>query len=336
MKKLLFILPILAALLFYGLQNATTKELQKQDISQLLKAKLDKKTLEQNINKAIKKRDFSLAQSYIELAKKLQITIDPTLQKRLKSQSSSISEYIHKGEDFFKGFISGKSSNGASLAGSVASDFSLVGDLRDIYKEGKLYVNNQPYDKFTLSLSMIGVALSATTIASFGASAGAKVGVSILKSAKKSKAITKSFSKLIVNKLDKSVDLKVLKKIDISSIKAIKKSSKVIKKAINPKPIKALLKDINSIKKNTSTIDTIKILKYVDNQKELNRAIKITSRYKKSSLAVFKTLGKGVFRGAKFVIKKSALYLPMLIGLFTTLIFWGLLLLRAIVKVIFR
>jgi hypothetical protein len=334
-RVLLFILPIVAALLFYGAKSANTQTKTNITLKQKLKDKIDKEYLENAIKKAIKDREFQEAQSYIALSSTLNIAIDSKLKKELKKRQSSIDEYFKKGQDFIKGFISGKSQNGASLAGSVASDFSIVGDARDIYKEGSHYIKDEPYDKFTLSLSMLGVGLSVATISTFGAAAVPKAAVSVLKSAKKSKAISKNFSKIIAKKLEKSVDLKVLKSIDLSSISSIKKSSKAIKKAINPKPIKALLKDINTIKKNTSTVDAIKILRYIDNQKELQEAIKITTRYKKSSLAIFKSLGKGVFRTTKFIVKKSALYLPMIIGLFITLFLWIVLLLKAIKSILF-
>jgi len=334
-KLLLIILPIIAAALYYLLPQQTIKVKQKIDITQELKKNLNKATIENAIVNATNSREYEEAESFIALAKDLNITINPTLVKKLEDKSSSVDEYIDKGKDFINGFLSGKSKNMATLAGSVTSDFTLVGDIRDIYKEGGAYIQGKNYDKFTLSLSVLGLGLTAATIGTFSAAAIPKSGVSILKTAKKSKALSKNFSKVVAKKLEKSVDLQMLKQVDFSSLKGIKNSSKVFKKAIHTKPIKALLKDINSIQKNTSTVEAIKILKYIDNEKELAKAVKVTKKYKKSSYAVFKTLGKGVFRGAKFIVKKSALYLPILIGLITSMLFWIILLLRFIFKPIF-
>ena len=322
MKKLLFILPLIAAYLYYLLPQQIVKQKQKIDINQELKKRVNKKYIEESILESIDKREYEEAKSFIALAKNLKIEINPNLEKRLKDKESSVDEYINKGKDFFNGFFSGKASNSATLAGSVTSDFTVVGDLRDVYKEGKLYINNQPYDKFILSLSIIGLGLSAATLSSFGSSAFAKVGVSILKAAKRSKALTKSFTKVIAKKLDKSINLRVLKNANFSSLKGIEKSTKEFSKSINLKPIKALFKDLNRLKKNTSTIQSIKILKYIDNEKELAKAVKISSKYKKSTLALFKTLGKGVFRSFKFIIKKTALYIPILVGLLLSTLLW--------------
>ena len=331
MKKLwLVILPLIAAAFFWGLKQNVYKEKIEPNIDAELKEKASKDFIEQNIINAIKNREFEEAKSFIELSKMLKVSINPELEQTLEDETSGVKGYLHKSEDFFKGFFSGKANNGAELAGTITSDFTVVGDVRDIYKEGKHYINNEDYDKFTLSLSLIGLGLTGATVVSLGASAVPKAGVSILKAAKKSRALTKGFSKTVAKRLDKSVDLKVLKNIDFSSISSIKSSSKAFAKSINLKPIESLFKDLNKIKKNSSTVQTIKILKYVDNEKDLAKAIKVTNKYKKSSLAVFKTLGKGIFRGAKFVVKQTALYLPMLIGLIFTTIVWSLMFLKIV------
>ena len=334
-KLLLLILPIVAAYLYYQLPKQYIKVKEPIDINQELKKSVNKEYIERSIIDALNKREFEEARSFVELASKLNIPINPELSKKIEAKESSIDEYLNKTKDFFNGFLSGKSNNSATLAGSVASDFTVVGDVRDIYKEGGAYLEHKPYDRFILSLSVIGLGLSATTIATLGSTALPKVGISILKSAKRSKALTKSFSKVVGKKLEQSVDLKVLKNIDFGSLKSIENSSKAFAKSINLKPIKALLKDINQIKKNTSTVQSIKILKYIDNEKELAKAVKLSSRYKKGSLAMFKTMGKGAFRSFKFVVKKSALYLPILIGLILSTLFWVLLLLRVFFKAIF-
>jgi len=333
---LIFILPIIAFALFLGLEQNIYQQKIEPDIDKELRQKASKEFIQQHILDAIQNKEYEEAKSFIELAKMINIPIDPEVKEILKDETTGVKGYLNKSEDFFKGFLSGKSNNGASLAGSITSDFTIVGDVRDIYKEGGNYLNNQKYDKFILSLSLIGVGLTGATVISLGSSTIAKTGVSILKTAKKSKVLTKGFTKTISKKLDQSVDLKVLKNIDFSSLSNIKNSSKLFTKSINLKPIESLFKDLNKLKKNSSTIDSIKILKYIDSEKDLAKAVKITEKYQQSSLAVFKTLGKGVFRGAKYVVKKGSLYLPILIGLIFTSIFWIFVTLKLIIKLLFR
>ena len=314
MKRLLFAILIIvtpfSAYYFYNkMQRAYVKVEVKPNIDKELREKATKSYLEKHIKEALNSDNIEDAKTYLSLAKYLKVDINSTLINKYNQANNPLNRHIREAKSFIRGFISGKSSNGYSLAGSVTSDFTFVGDIRDTYKEGKKYLNNQPYDKITLSLSVIGIALTATTIASMGANSPVKVGTSILKSANKSRYLTRGFKEMLNKNLAKSVDLKVLKEVNFHSLKSIEKSSKKFLKSVNLKPIKALTKDLIKLKKNTSSADAIYILKYINNQKELNRAIKLSQKYKKDTKGVLKVLGKGALRGSKFVLKKSAKYI---------------------------
>jgi len=182
----------------------------------------------------------------------------------------------------------------------LVSDFTVVGDLRDVYKEGSKYLFGEKYNEFLLDISLIGLAITASTYISFGASAPVKTGEAILKSAYKSGKLTKGFIKILDSKLAKSVDLKLLKKVDFSSFGKMEKTTKAVLKSINPKPLKALLKTLGKIEKKTSISDTVKLLKYVKSEKDLSKVAKISSKYGKNTLGVFKVLGKNVLRAGIF------------------------------------
>lgn len=321
-KALFFILPLLIVGLFYSLDKTTKRVKVPFNIDKALKEKATKEYLEENIKKELTKNELEEAQALVDIASYLKVDINHSLINTLEDKKSSIDRFFKKSGDFFSGFFSGKVHNSASLAGSVSSDFTIVGDVRDIYKEGSKYLNNESYNRFILSLSLLGVGLSITTLSSFGASAPLKVATSTLKSAKRSRYLNPKFTLVLEKKLQKSVDLKTLKKIDLSSFKGIKNSRKIIAKSIHLKPIKSTFKNIAAIKKNTSTIDTLKILRYIDSEKELQKALKVTQKYKKNSYGVFKVLGKKTFKGAKFIIKKTTLYFFTLFSLIISALFW--------------
>ena len=315
------ILLLISGYYFYNkMSSAYIRVEVKPNIDKELRDKATKSYLENRLQIAIKTNNLEDAKSYISLAKYLNIDLNTTLINEYKRLNEPINKHLLEAKSFIKGFISGKSSDGYSLAGSLTSDFTIVGDARDIYVEGGKYINNQPYNSLTLYLSIIGVALTATTIGSFGASAPIKSGVSILKSANKSRYLTRAFKENLIKDLSKSVDLKVLKEIDFHSISSIKNSSKKFINSINLKPIKSLAKDLDRLKENTSTIDAMQILKYIDNKVELKRAIKLSNRYKKNTIGIFKVLGKSAIRGSKFVLKKSAKYIYYLIGFIISIV----------------
>ena len=315
MRKFLAIL-FLAAAIFFGwsFKYTYSTKLQEPDIDKELKKVATKSYLESKIKNALETKNLDEAQSYISLAKYLNINIDKELLQEYQKEQKPMAAALRSVKDFAKGFISGKSSNSASLSGSVVSDFTIVGDLRDTYIEGSKYLNSEPYDKFLLNISLIGLAITASSYASFGATAPVKTGVSIIKSGYKSGKLSKGFIKILDKKLSKSVNLKLLKKADFSSFSKMKQSSKIVAKSINPKPLEALLKQLNRINKNTSLSDSVKLLKYVKSEKDLAKLVKLSNKYKKGTLAVFKTLGKRVLRAGKVVVKYSVKFVLNIAG----------------------
>jgi len=301
----IFVIIFLLATLFFGWSFRYTyaTKLQEPNIDLELKQKVTKEYINNRIQEALKTEKIDEVESYIELAKYLKLPVKKELLNEYAEQQRPMQSAMRNIKEFASGFITGKSESGASLSGSVVSDFTVVGDLRDTYKEGSKYLEGKPYDTFLLNISLVGLAITASTYVSFGATAPVKTGEAIVKSAYKSGKLTKGFSKVLDKKLAQSVDLKLLKQADFSSFSKMRKSTKSVLKSINPKPLKGLLKELNLIKKNTSLSDSVKLLKYVESEKDLAKVAKISSKYKKSSVGVFKVLGKGVLRAGKVVVK---------------------------------
>ena len=61
-----------------------------------------------------------------------------------------------------KGFLTGKGNDSASLAGAVASDLTVYGDLRDLGIQGYRKLRGLPVDTFLVTLSSIGLAAELT------------------------------------------------------------------------------------------------------------------------------------------------------------------------------
>jgi hypothetical protein len=322
MKKLLLFLIFLAFGIsaYFYLPKTLLYQKVPPNLDKELRLKATKSYLETEIKNALKKNNIEDAQDFLNLANYLNIEINSTIKRQLQKKQQLLPKAIRNTKDFLSGFISGKSENKSELIGAIASDFTVVGDVRDIYTEGKKYLANENYNKITLYLSVIGLGLSGATIVSLGSAAPIKASASILKSANKSAKLTKNFSKVLTNKLEKSIDLKVLKQIDYSSLNSIKKGAKAFKNSINLKPISAILKDLQTIKKNSSTIETIKVLKYIESEQDLKKLVKISNKYKKNTKSVLKVLGKSAFRGAKIVVKKTTKYFLVLAGLIISII----------------
>lgn len=295
---------MLALFLGWWTYDNRVYEIREQNLTKLLEQNVTTAYLDTHIRHAIKKENFDDVEMYVGLASMLDVNLSMSTLENIKSHNGTLEKSWRNLKDFGSGFLSGASDSAVGMGGSIASDMTLYGDLRDLKEEGTKYNNGESYDEFILQLSLIGVGLSATQLLSVGVATPLKVGASVMKIAKKSGSITKSFSKVISKRLSKTIDIKVLKTYN----------PKVIANNINLVPIKGLLKEVNGIKKHTSTADTIALLKYVDTSNGLRKIGKLSKTYKTNTKGVMKVLGKGALRAGKSVLKVTSKLIAGVIG----------------------
>ena len=321
MRKIIALIFLLSAIFFgWAFKYTYSTKVQEPNIDAELKQVATQEYLESKIEEALVQENIDDAKSYIGLANYQNIPINSELKTKVEKQKRPIASTIRGVKEFASGFITGKSESAASLGGSVVSDFTVVGDLRDSYKEGSKYLQGQDYDKFLLNISLVGLAITASTYVSFGATAPVKTGEAVVKSAYKSGKLTKGFIKLLDKKFSKSVNLKLVKNLDFKSFSKFKNSSKAVVRSINTKPFKALFKQLNRIKNNTSYIDSVKLLKYANSEKDLAKIVKVSAKYKDNTVGVFKVLGKKVLRAGKVVVKYTTKFILNIIGFLFSII----------------
>ncbi|MBB1073851.1 hypothetical protein HUU62_05425 [Rhodoferax sp. 4810] len=84
-----------------------------------------------------------------------------------------------------EGVLQGTSDETSGQVASVVSDFFVIGDLRDLANQGINAAQGEEVDEVLTALAAIGVVATAAQIASAGTATPAKVGVSVLKAARK-------------------------------------------------------------------------------------------------------------------------------------------------------
>ena len=290
-------------------------ETKEQNLTAALEEKVTLGYLDEHIMQAIKEENFDDVVMYQNLAGLLHIDLLPSTLSGIESHNGFLEKSWRNTKDFTSGFLNGEGRSAVGMSGSIASDLTVYGDLRDLKKEGSKYMDDEPYDSFILNISLVGIGLSASQLLSAGAATPLKVGASVLKVAKKTGKLTKPFTKVLSKRLSKTVDTKLLKTLEFDSLFKLEKTTKTIAKSIDIKPVKSLFNDVNLIKKNSSLIDTISIMKYVDTPKDLKAIGKISGKYKANTKGVMKVLGKGALRAGKSVLKFTTMLLWKLAGL---------------------
>lgn len=305
------------------------------DIDEQLKTVATKEFLENSIKNAMTSNNNEEALNYFELAKDLNLVLNPQIISSLQSpqEKDTLEKLKDKSKNLYQGFILGKTDNEEQFYSSIASDFTVIGDARDFYKEGTNYIDGQSYDKIVLGLSAVGLGLTASQFVTLGTTTPLKVGSSVLKVTAKSGKLSKEFLEVLSQKISKTVDFQMLKKeVDFSSIDSIQKSFKKTGNAFDFSHMRGLTKNLDAIITNTSLYDTTKLLQYVDTEKDLEKMISITEKYKKSSKTVMKVLGKNILKATKTIVKYTALLIFELLGLLLSL--FGLLFSGLFTKII--
>jgi hypothetical protein len=140
---------------------------------------------EREIQAALAAGDFDLAQSFIALAADRGVTVDPALLAQVKDAQAKAGSVSGVAGRFMHGLWTGEPTDAASLAGTAVGDLFVFGDIRDAAREGTRYLTGQKADPWILGLAGVGIAITAGTYATLGAGAPARVGLTLVKAARR-------------------------------------------------------------------------------------------------------------------------------------------------------
>jgi hypothetical protein len=150
-----------------------------------LAASFDRDIAEREIRNALAAGDIDLAQSFVALAAEHNVPIDPALPSQVKETEADQHTFTNTAGRFVHGLWTGEPTDFASLAGTAFGDLFVFGDIRDAAREGTRYLIGRQYDPWILGLAGAGIAITAVTYASFGATTPERVGVSVVKAARR-------------------------------------------------------------------------------------------------------------------------------------------------------
>jgi hypothetical protein len=140
---------------------------------------------EREIRSALAAGDCDLAQSFVELAAARSVAIDPALADAVKQAQTKAGSVAGTAGRFVQGLWTGEPVDGASLAGTAVGDLFVFGDIRDAAREGTRYLTGKPADPWILGLAGVGIAITAATYVSVGAAAPARIGLTLVKAARR-------------------------------------------------------------------------------------------------------------------------------------------------------
>jgi hypothetical protein len=152
---------------------------------QALDRSFNRDVAEREIRAALAADDVDLAQSFVALATDRAVPIDPALSTAVTDATAKHDTATNTAGRFVRGLWTGEPTDLASLAGTAVGDLFVFGDIRDATREGARYLTGQKYDPWILGLAGVGIGITAATYASLGAGAPERVGLSVIKAAKR-------------------------------------------------------------------------------------------------------------------------------------------------------
>ena len=289
------------------------------DISKELQLKVTNTEFDREIQMSIDSADFDDARMYLQIARSNNYKINYNYyQRQLAEKDTHFKRILTNASSFADGFIQGKSSNMAGIAGAVSADFTVVGDVRDLRKEYTKQQQGEEVNNLIVILSGAGIGLTALTVGSLGTAAPAKMGASLMKMAVKSQRLTRGFQKQLLrlgrNVFDWSTFTRMAKQD-----KGLNNIRRAAQRAYHPEaitPLKTMATQVNNIRKSSSAADTLHLLKYVEKSGDLTQLEKVTLKYGSQTKGMLKLVGKGALRTVRVLRKTSAL----LLSLFSSLI----------------
>lgn len=261
--------------------------------------------LSRRIDSALDEGRFDDAVMYRDIANYMDMPLAPVTKARLEQEESLPATLLRSTGGFFSGFVTGEGEDTASMAGAITSDLTVVGDVRDIGSEGGRMIRGEDYSQFILGLSVVGLAATTATVATGGGGLPARIGVSILKVAKKAGHITEAFARNIARLLREAVNFErlrdVLRSTDLTNTSATRRAMSEYADTVSFAKITPVLDDVTALNRAAGPAETVRLLKYADNTDDLARLSKMSGKMGTKTRGIIEITGKTSLRAFKSV-----------------------------------
>ncbi|HWV51862.1 hypothetical protein [Pseudorhodoplanes sp.] len=249
------------------------------------------------IEAALAADDAELAQSFVELARDRNVAVAPELVARVDAAVAKAASALKTAENFTRGLIVGEPDDLVSLAGTALGDLFVFGDIRDALREGSRYAQGKEADHLILGLSAVGIAVTAGTYASMGTGAPARVGLSLVKAARKTGRISARMTEAIARTLRSVVDGPALRKaVDGASVASPAATVRAVREAVKIEKaddLFRLTRNVGEVQAKAGTRAALDGLKVSDSPREMARVAKLAEKQGGKTRAVLKFLGRG-------------------------------------------
>lgn len=251
----------------------------------------------QQIQQALDADDPELADSFVSLAQNKGISVAPDMQERVRMALAAHNSARAVAGRFVRGLVTGEGDDGASLSGTLAGDLFVLGDLRDVLREGKRLATGEDADRLVLGLASAGIAVTAATYVSAVGAAPLRAGLTLVKDARKAGRLGAGLTEWTGRAVRSTVDTPALAQtMQRVSFTRPAQSVGALKAAFRTAKVGALVrlaKDTGRVSEKIGTKGTLDVLRIADGPQDIARAARLAEAKGKETRAIIKLIGRG-------------------------------------------
>jgi hypothetical protein len=252
--------------------------------------------VQDNIEAALAAGDADLADSFVALARDRNIALPDDLLSRVGDAVKTENSTSHVAKQFATGLVTGSADDVASLSGTMAGDLFVIGDIRDVVREGKHLAMGENTDRLVLGLAAAGLAVTAATYVSVGGAAPVRAGLTLVKDARKVGRLGEGLAEWAGRSAREVVDTPMLQNAVASgSVLRPGETVSAIKAAFRAEKAGALVrlgKDVTRIAEKTGTRGAMDSLRIAEGPKDVARAARLAEAQGGKTRAIMKLLGR--------------------------------------------
>lgn len=246
---------------------------------------------------ALRAGDIELARSFVALAEDRGLSLDPLLLQHVAAEEAADDSAARTAGRFVQGLITGEPDGIASLAGTVTGDLFVFGDLRDIAREGIRMARGEAVDELILGLACVGLAITAGTYATVGATTPARVGLSVVKAANRSGRIGARMNAALARPLHEMVDRAALSRaFGPGALLQPAVAVRAVRSAVKIEKAEGLVKlagDLGRVQSKAGTRAALDALKIAEHPQDVARLARLAAAKGGKTRAIVKVLGRG-------------------------------------------
>jgi hypothetical protein len=256
----------------------------------------DGETAAREIATALAAGDADLAASVLELARDRNVPVDAVLAEKVDAANAAAATAARSLASFARGLVTGEPGDVSGLVGTAAGDLFVFGDIRDALREGARLAGGQDADELILGLAGVGLAITAATYATGGVAAPARVGMTVVKAARRTGRLGGAMAAWIGRSVREVVDWSALRHaVRGASLTAPAAAARAARAAVKVEKARDLVRfagDVGRVQTRAGTRAALDGLKLAEGPRDMSRLARLSAAKGGKTRAILKLAGR--------------------------------------------